>query len=529
MFLGLTNLRHLVKSRKRHLILAVAVVLLAALSTGFLLEDSSFSEVKRLEGPIYEEAVESHPVDPESLQGKIIAAVARVTPAVVGISGRIRVEYPTSEPRSQFFREPLEDFEDFLRRFFEQYPRRDEGERRPVASGMIINKDGYILTNEHVIRQLDKDNLWVTLPDGRDLKAELVERDEKSDIAVLKVEEEDLPVVTLGRSEGLKVGQWVIALGYPFGATLSQLKKEYEPTVTVGVISATNRSIQAGGESGRVTTYTGLLQTDASVNPGNSGGPLINIHGEVVGINTAILSTSGGSIGIGFAIPVDKSKRLLDSLVEYGEIRQPWIGISLQDLTPELAEKVGVEEGVLVAAVVKESPADKAGIQAGDVIQKLNGRTVDVGLDVVEEIQKTKIGEEITLTLIREGEEMDITFSTGTEPQEEIQITASGLSEKLLGIQVHSINSELEEEYSLKEGEKGVVVTGVEPGSPAAQAGISVGDVIKAVVIESVDEVKVDSLREFEEAMSKVKPGDIVRLRVRHGIWEMTVWVPTRE
>ena len=161
MFLGLTNLRHLVKSRKRRLILAVAVAFLAALCTGFLLEDSSFSQVKRLEGPIYEEAVEAHPIDPESFQGKIIAAVERVTPAVVGISGRILREYPTSDRENQLFRGPFEDFEDFLRRYFEQYPQREQGERRPVASGMIINKDGYILTNEHVIRQLDKDNLWV--------------------------------------------------------------------------------------------------------------------------------------------------------------------------------------------------------------------------------------------------------------------------------------------------------------------------------------------------------------------------------
>jgi len=529
MFRELTNLRHPIKSRKRHLVLAAAVALLIALTTGFLLEYPSFSEVKGLKGPIYEESVESHPIDPESFQGKIIAAVKKVTPAVVGISGRIRVEYPASGRKSQFFGDPFEDFEDFFRRFFEQFPRREQRERQPVGSGMIINKNGYILTNAHVIQQLDKDDLWITLPEGRDLKAELLEADEKSDIAVLKVEDKDLPAVTFGHSEDLKVGQWVIALGYPFGATLSQLKKEYEPTATVGVISATDRSIQAGAGMGRVTTYTGLLQTDASVNPGNSGGPLINIYGEIVGINTAILSTSGGSIGIGFAIPIDKAKRLLDSLVQYGEIRRPWIGIYMQELTPELAEKFGVKKGVLVADVVKGSPADKASIQAGDVIQKVNGKSVDSGLDLREEILKTEIGEEITLTLVRKGEEIDITFSTGKEPEEIVQITEGGLSERLLGIQVHSINPELEKKYDLKEGEKGVVVTGVDSGSPAAQAGINVGDVIKSVVIEPVGEVRVNSLREFEEAMKKVKPGDIVRLRVRHGIWEMTVWVPTRK
>jgi len=521
MFRELTNLRHPVKSRKKYLVLAVAVALSAALATGLLLEYPSFSEVKELEGPIYEESVESHPIDPESLQGKIIAAVERVTPAVVGISGRIRVEYPVSGRRSQLFGDPFEDFEDFFRRFFEQFPQREQRERQTVGSGMIINKDGYILTNTHVIQQLDKDDLWVILPDHRSLKAELLEADEKSDIAVLKVEDKDLPAVTFGHSEGLKVGEFVIALGYPFGATLSQLKKEYEPTVTTGIISGTNRNIQAGRQ--RVTTYTGLLQTDASINPGNSGGPLINIYGEIVGMNTAILSTSGGSIGIGFAIPIDNAKRLLDSLVQYGEIRRPWIGIYMQELTPELEEKFGVKKGVLVVNVIKGSPADKASIQAEDIIQKVNGKPVDSGLDLREEILKTEIGEEITLTLVRKGKEMNITFPTGQEQEEIVQITEGGLSERLLGIQVHSINPELEKEYDLKEGEKGVVVIEVDSGSPAAQAGINVGDVIKAVRLDPVDEGEVDSLREFEEAMRKVKPGDTVALRVRHGI--VTMWV----
>ncbi len=525
---NLTNSRYLAGHKKKILVLGVAAALSAALATGLLVGGTSFSEVKGLEGPIYGESVESHPIDPQSLQGKIIAAVERVTPAVVGISGRIRMETPAYGRGSQFFREPFEDFEDFFRRFFEQFPRKEQRERQPVGSGMIISSDGYILTNAHVIRQLDKDDLWVTLPEGRDLKAELLEAHEESDIGVLKVEAQDLPVVTLGHSEDLKVGEWVIALGYPFGATLSQLKKEYAPTVTVGVISATDRTIQAGTR-GRSTTYTGLIQTDASINPGNSGGPLINIYGEIVGVNTAILSTSGGSIGIGFAIPIDKAKRLLDSLVRYGEIRRPWIGIYMQELTPELAEKFGVDKGILVADVVEGSPAGRAGIEAGDVIQKVNGKPVDSSLDLKEEVLKTEIGEEITLTLIRKGAEMDITFSTGQEPEKLVQITGESLSEKLLGIQVHSVNPELEKEYDLREGEQGVLVTSVEPGGPAARVGIDPGDVIKSVVIESMGEVNVRSVEELEEAMKNLIPGDPVRLRVRHGIWEMAVWVPTRK
>ncbi|TET30153.1 PDZ domain-containing protein, partial [Candidatus Aerophobetes bacterium] len=217
------------------------------------------------------------------------------------------------------------------------------------------------------------------------------------------------------------------------------------------------------------------------------------------------------------------AKRLLDSLVQYGEIRRPWIGIYMQELTPELEEKFGVKKGVLVVNVIKGSPADKASIQAEDIIQKVNGKPVDSGLDLREEILKTEIGEEITLTLVRKGKEMNITFPTGQEQEEIVQITEGGLSERLLGIQVHSINPELEKEYDLKEGEKGVVVIEVDSGSPAAQAGINVGDVIKAVRLDPVDEGEVDSLREFEEAMRKVKPGDTVALRVRHGI--VTMWV----
>ncbi|RLE12931.1 hypothetical protein DRJ04_05230, partial [Candidatus Aerophobetes bacterium] len=310
------------------------VFVIASVSLGYVAAGGSKVELK---GPLFEESIEPHPVDPQSFEGKIINAIKKVSPAVVSISTERTVSVP-GFGGERFFGPPFEDFDEFFRKFFEQFPQR-KFKQRGLGSGMIINKDGYILTNEHVIHGVDKDKIIVTLPTNESYKAQIVGTDTDSDIAVLKIEGDNFPYVVLGDSDNLQVGQWVIALGNPFGYALSELNKKSEPTVTVGVVSATGRAIQAGGSEGEKRVYADLIQTDASINPGNSGGPLVNIYGEVIGINTAILSPTGGSIGIGFAIPVNKAKALLQSLVKYGEIKWPWIGIYMQELTPELAEK----------------------------------------------------------------------------------------------------------------------------------------------------------------------------------------------
>jgi serine protease Do len=473
--------------------------------------------LKGLKGPLYQESVEPHSIDPDSLQGRIIKAVEMVSPAVVSISTERTVGF-SGFGGDRFSGTPFEEF--FKRWFKEQFPER-EFKQKGLGSGMIINKDGFILTNEHVIHEVDKDKIRVTLSDGRNLKAEIVETDEESDIAVLKIKGDNLPVVTLGDSKMVKIGQWAIALGNPFGYALSQLNKKYEPTVTVGVISATGRAIQAGG--GEIRTYSDLIQTDASINPGNSGGPLVNVWGEVIGINSAILSPSGGSIGIGFAIPINKAKHILESIVKYGKVAWPWIGIYMQELTPELSQKFGVEKGVLVADVLKDSPAETSGVQAGDIVEKVNGKEVGSPLELKNEVLKAEIGKPITLTLIRQGKKMEIIITPAEKPEKITPTKEKAVEESLLGIAVSSLTPDLRRKYDIKEDEEGVVITEIKEDSPAARVGLSPGDVIK-----EVNRHLIKGLDDFQAAMQKVEPGNVVLLRVRHGLWTMFVTVPTR-
>lgn len=495
-------MRKAINLKKLISLISLSALLVFALSLGSGAVAGS-SELQ-LKGPLFEESLKPHPIDSESFQGKIIQAIKKISPAVVSISTERTVSVPGFG----------KEFDEFFRKFFEQFPQK-EFKQKGLGSGMIINEDGYVLTNEHVIHGVDKDAIKVTLPTNETYKAQVVETDMESDIAILKIEGDRFPSVVFGDSDNLQVGQWVIALGNPFGYALSQLNRKYEPTVTVGVVSATGRVIQAGAGAGESRVYSDLIQTDAPINPGNSGGPLINIYGEVIGLNTAILSPTGGSIGIGFAIPVNKAKRLLQSLAKYGEIKWPWIGIYMQGLTPELAEKFGVKEGVLVADVIASSPADKAGIKPGDVIQEVNGESVDTPFDLKEAVLRTKIGQKINLTLIRKGKKITVELYTAARPEEiaEAKVEKESIAAKLLGLKVKDITPELREHYKIEE-EEGVVITEVLPEGPAGKVWIKPGDVIK-----EINRRKIENLADFEAALSDVKPGDTVLLRISRGSW----------
>jgi len=486
---------------------------------------SSYVSFAQVKSPLYIESTESHPLDPNSFQGKIISAVEKVSPAVVSISTEKTVSTAMGFELPEWRSSP---FDDFFKRFFEDFPQRSY-KAKGLGSGMIIDKNGYILTDEHVIHGVDKDKIKVSLLDGRTLKANVIVADEEADIAMLKIEGDNFPTVIMGDSDNLKIGEFVIAIGNPYGYALSELKKKYEPTVTLGVVSAKERAMQAS--TGReVKTYTNLIQTDASINPGNSGGPLINIYGEVIGINTAIYTPTGSSIGIGFAIPINKAKRLLDSFTKYGKVKWSWIGIYMQpELTEELAKKFGVKKGILVADVVKGSPADKAEIKPGDVIQKINGKEVTSPVELAEEVRKVEIGKEISLTLIRKGKEITLTLATAERPEEIAkketeQEIKEGKEEELLGMRVESLTPEIRKKYNIKESEKGVIVTEVESGGPADRVGITPGAVIMEVnhkIIENMDD--------FEKTMEGIKPGDTVLLRVRQGMWKMFITLQTRK
>jgi len=299
------------------------------------------------------------------------------------------------------FNDPF--FEDFFRHY---YPRREYAQRaHSMGSGFIVSHDGFILTNEHVVRGAAE--IKVTLTDGREYPAQLIGSDATYDLAVLKVDGDDLPVAPLGSSHDLLVGEWVVAIGNPFGFLLENT----EPTVTAGVISATHRDIRQSETDAGV--YKEMIQTDAAINPGNSGGPLVNVLGDVIGINTFIFSKTGGSVGIGFAIPIDTAKRAMEELTRYGQVRKVWVGIRVQEITAPLAQYLGLEDrrGVIVSYVEPGSPAERAGVERGDVVRHVNGSAVQGIEEARRALFGAQVGDELTLSIIREGATKEVTFT----------------------------------------------------------------------------------------------------------------------
>src|SRR2546425_6608865 len=318
----------------------------------------------------------------------IVQAAERIGPAVVTISV-VQTRLVQSVPFGSDFFEPF--FRDMIPsyRYREQIP--------GMGSGFIISQKGYVLTNEPVVRGAEK--ITVILADGRSFTGKVVGSQPQYDVAIVKIEGEKLPVATLGSSGDLMVGEWAIAIGNPFGFLLN----DTQPTVTAGVISATHRDIKAEAASGGI--YKNMIQTDEAINPGNSGGPLVNAQGEVIGVNTFIFTKSGGSEGIGFAIPIDAAKRVVDELIRYGKVRNVWIGVGTWDITPYLAERIGTNDrnGLYVASLEKGSPADKAGVKIGDIIRKVNGTPVGDVNEAYRALFGANVGDTITLTVERDG------------------------------------------------------------------------------------------------------------------------------
>ncbi len=410
------------------------------------------------------------------LAGKAFSSVARqVSPAVVYIS--VEKLQDVSQGRPGF---PFD--EEFFRRFFDQpmpdNQFRNQPRQRRVqgqGSGFIISRDGYILTNNHVVG--DADEVTVHLQDGRELKARQVGSDARSDVAVIKVEAgEDLPVLELGDSDQLEVGEWVLAIGSPFGLS---------HTLTAGIVSAKGRS------SVGITDYENFIQTDAAINPGNSGGPLVDLNGKAVGMNTAIFSRSGGYMGIGFAIPINMVRNIMDQLIDSGRVTRGFLGILIQDLTQELAESFGLENrrGVLIANVTEGSPAEAGGLRQGDVVTEFDGHeVVEVG-SFRNRVSMVTPGSVVEMTVMRDGESVDLKITVGTLPDEDA--TAMSSEEETvpdLGFSVQALTPELAERLEL-EDDRGVVVNSVDNDSPAFQAGLRPGMVIAEVNREAVEDV----------------------------------------
>ncbi|HLK85568.1 MAG TPA: DegQ family serine endoprotease [Candidatus Binataceae bacterium] len=371
-------------------------------------------------------------------------------------------------------------FEQF-RHFFGQIPR--EYKQHGLGSGVIVSSDGYILTNNHVAGHADE--IHVRLLDKREFTAKVVGKDAKTDLALIKINtNQPLPVAPLGDSNSAQVGDWVVAIGSPFGFT---------STVTAGIISAKGRAL--GGN------YDDFIQTDASINPGNSGGPLFNAKGQVIGINTAIYSSTGSNAGIGFAIPIDLAKQVMQQLKQHGKVVRGWLGVEIQEVTPDLAQSFNLPkpEGALVANVEKEGPALKAGIQRGDIIVKFNNLPVQDEHQLPELVAQTPIGDTVPVEVIRNGKHLTIQVKVAELKEEQLASAKSEEPGSSWGLQVQSITPEIANQLNLNSN-KGVVVRGVTPDSPAADAGIQQGD----VVLE-VNHAKVNTVDDFLSAAKQAK------------------------
>ncbi len=388
---------------------------------------------------------------------------------------------------------------DFFNRFFG--PEKQKEVERTLGSGVIVSKDGYILTNNHVVDGSQK--LTVVLANKEKYTAKLVGRDPNTDVAVIKISAKDLPVATLGNSDDVKIGEWVIAVGNPF---------QLMHTVTAGIISAKGRS------SVNLADYEDFIQTDASINPGNSGGALADLDGNVVGINTAIYSPSGGNVGIGFAIPINMAKTVMEELISKGKVTRGYLGLIPQDIDNSLAKALNLKstEGSIVGDVTAEGPAAKAGIKHGDVILEFNGKKIENSTELRNIVAETAPGSAVTVTVLRDGKEKNLTVTLGERPSDEELAKGSESapgeeSQKKLGLSVQTLTPEIAGQLNYK-NDHGVVITEVTPGSPADDAGLQRGDLVK-----EVDQTAVRSVSEFKKAVGALHSGDDIAFLVRRG------------
>lgn len=399
-------------------------------------------------------------------------------------------------PLQPFFspHSPFREFfgDEFFKRFFGDGPY-GEMKTHALGSGLIIDGEGHILTNNHVVEKADEIN--IKIENGKEYDAKVVGRDPKTDLALVRVTPDaNFPKpARLGNSDTLRVGDWVMAVGNPFGLG---------HTVTAGIISAKGRVIGAG-------PYDDFLQTDAAINPGNSGGPLFNMSGEVVGINTAIVAQGQG---IGFAIPMNLARDILTQL-KAGKVVRGWLGVMIQDITPELAQSFNIQEtkGVIVADVVPDGPADKAEIKRGDVVVKFNGKEVENSPSLSRMVAATPPNTSVTISVIRDGKPKEIKVTIGTMPDETAEAPAVK-KESAWGLTAQNLTPELAQRFGWSENEKGVVISGIQPGSPAAEAKLRPGDLIK-----EINRQKIQNLRDYKQVVDKVKKGESLLLLVKRG------------
>jgi serine protease Do len=420
-----------------------------------------------------------------------VALAEQLKPAVVNISTAKTVASRNPSLRGPKSPGGGDPFEEFFDRFFRDAPQSPR-KARSLGSGFIISADGYILTNDHVVDGADE--IKVKISDGREFSGEVRGLDPKLDLALIKIDAgEELPFAKLGESDEIKIGEWVMAIGNPFGL---------EQTVTVGIVSAKGRVIGAG-------PYDDFIQTDASINPGNSGGPLFNVQGEVIGINTAIVA---GGQGIGFAIPINMAKQIIPQLRDEGHVTRGWLGVTVQALNEELAVSFGLANthGALINEIVKGSPAEEAGLQRGDIILTYDGQQVDELNDLPRLVAATPVNKTVKVTIFRDGKERTIKVTIGKldEGEQPVEVGDKGHG-GVLGITAANLTPELMERFSLA-GDQGILITKIDPEGPAAEANLRVGDLIVEANGKDVNSVKA-----FEKVVDQMSAGKVLRLLVQ--------------
>ena len=403
------------------------------------------------------------------------------SPAVVNITSTRTVSQRNSYGRG--FGDPR--YDEFFERFFGQQPRPSvpRENSRPVVStgsGFIISSDGYLLTNNHVVE--DADEVKVSLGDRREYKAEIIGTDPRSDVAVLKIDAEDLPTLKIGKSEKLRVGEWVVAIGSPFQLRFS---------VTSGIVSAKGRSIPNGSDS----TYVPFLQTDVAINPGNSGGPLFNLDGEVIGINSQIYTRSGGYMGVSFAIPIDYAMDVAEQLRENGYVARGWLGVSIQEVTSELAEALGMEipKGALVSQIIEDSPAEKSGLKEEDVILFFDGEEIFYSSDLPLTVGSIRPESKVNAMILRDGKKKTVQVTVGELPKDPA-LAFENTQQNFLGLVVENQAND-----NQRSSVEGVLVTSVDPDGIAYESGIRRGD-----IIYSLARKRIANVNEFKEVLSEL-------------------------
>ncbi len=485
----------------------------------------SFAENKKPKGEVPKFGADKKPLIKTSPQFEsfksIFADIAEeVIPTVVSITSTKIDTVIYRDPFNQFFYgSPFEEFFGAPRQRQQQRPQKERQEERRssgAGSGVIVSKDGYILTNHHVVSQADE--IVVETHDEREFEAEIVGIDSLSDVAVIKIKEkvDNLPVAYLGDSDNLRPGDWVMAVGNPFALS---------STVTTGIVSALGR--QTG-----ITMYQNFIQTDAAINPGNSGGALVNVEGELIGINTMIYTRTGGYMGIGFAIPINMARNIMEQLIKDGKVSRGWLGVQIGDIDQNMKDALGLKnkKGVLINDVFKGQPASKAGLKVGDVVLSIDGiRTGDVN-SLRNTVASITPGKKVPMEIIRNGKKMTLQVTLTSRDEKKIKDMSTGQpgdgeetkSEevdvtKKLGFSVGNITSEIRNNMNLSKNTKGIVVLSVEQSSHAARKGLRKNDIIKKIKVKENDFVIVQSAKSFKKVVSKAKEGDSVLLYVERG------------